>query len=80
MIIERNDGRYNPGAKLHLRHPETVLDDWPQTRQNVYVRNKEVSVCVGSSDGWLCVAKLPPNLTDAEFAQLAGGYGKVIYA
>ena len=38
-----------------------------QTRENVFVKNKEVSVCVGSSDQWLCLAKLPLDYTDKEF-------------
>ena len=76
VTIERNDGRYKAGARLALERPE-VLDDWPKSRQNVYVRNKEVSVCVGSSDGWLCVAKLPLDYTDDQFLALAGAYGRV---
>ena len=76
VTIERNDGRYKASAKLSLDYPE-LLDDWPESRQNVFVRNKEVSVCVGSSDGWLCVAKLPLSYTDEEFFNLASAYGKV---
>ena len=57
IVIETNDGRYKAGAKLSVENPE-VLDDWPESRRNVFVKNKEVSVCVGNSDGWLCVAKL----------------------
>ena len=76
MTIERNDGRYKAGAKLSLDYPE-LLDDWPESRQNVFVKNKEVSVCVGSSEGWLCVAKLPLSYTDEEFSNLACAYGKV---
>ena len=29
------------GAKLVLKNPE-VLEDWPKSRDNVYVKNKEV--------------------------------------
>jgi hypothetical protein len=76
VTIERNDGRYKPGAKLSLEHPEQ-LDEWPKSRHNVFVKNKEVSVCVGNSDGWLCVAKLPLEYTEHQFAMLAGAYGKV---
>lgn len=54
-----------------------MLDTWPESRQNVFVKNKEVSVSVGSSDGWLCVAKLPLDYTDEEFYNLASAYGKV---
>ena len=75
-MIERTDGRYKAGAKLTLESPE-LLDDWPKSRQNVFVRNKEVSVCVGSSDGWLCVARLPIDFADDEFEALAASYGKV---
>ena len=32
---------------------------------------------MGSSDGWLCVAKLPLSYTDEEFFNLASAYGKV---
>ena len=60
ITIETNDGRYKAGAKMSVENPE-ILDEWPESRQNVYVKNKEVSVCVGNSDGWLCVAKLPLN-------------------
>ena len=41
VTIERNDGRYKASAKLTLDYPE-ILDDWPESRQNVFVRNKEV--------------------------------------
>ena len=43
VTIERNDGRYKASARLTLDYPE-ILDDWPESRQNVFVRNKEVSV------------------------------------
>ena len=76
VTIERTDGRYKAGARLSLDQPE-VLDDWPPSRQNVFVKNKEVSVCVGASDGWLCVAKMPLSLTEDEFLRLAAGYGRV---
>ena len=76
ITIETNDGRYKAGAKLTVENPE-VLDEWPESRQNVFVKNKEVSVCVGNSDGWLCVAKLPLTYTDDDFVNLAGAYGKV---
>jgi hypothetical protein len=41
VAIERNDGRYRPGARLTLAQPE-LLDDWPKSRENVFVKNKEV--------------------------------------
>lgn len=34
-------------------------------------------MCVGNSDGWLCVAKLPLTYSDDDFINLAGAYGKV---
>ena len=34
-------------------------------------------MCVGSSDQWLCVARLPPSLTEEAFLNLASNYGKV---
>ena len=34
-------------------------------------------MCVGNSDGWLCVAKLPLDYTEEEFHNLASAYGKV---
>ena len=43
ITIEKSDGRYRPGAKLSLAVPE-LLDDWPKARENVFVKNKEVSV------------------------------------
>ena len=61
---------------MTLANPE-ILDTWPKTRQTAFVRNKEVSVCIGNSDGWLCVAKLPLTYTDEEFVKLAGSYGIV---
>eukprot|EP00095_Tigriopus_kingsejongensis_P002316 snap_masked-scaffold347_size200506-processed-gene-0.11 protein:Tk02316 transcript:snap_masked-scaffold347_size200506-processed-gene-0.11-mRNA-1 annotation:"ribonucleoprotein ptb-binding 1-like isoform x2" len=76
VMIEQTDGRYKPGAKITLQKPE-LLDDWPKSRQNVFILNKEVSVCIGSSDGWLCVAKLPLDYTDDQFMQLAESYGRV---
>ena len=76
VAIEHNDGRYKPSAKITLEGPE-VLDAWPKSRHPVFVRSKDVSVCVGSSDGWLCVAKLPLDYSDHQFAMLAGAYGKV---
>ena len=39
--------------------------------------SSQVSVCVGSSDQWLCVARLPPNLSEEAFLKLASNYGKV---
>ena len=77
VAIEHNDGRYKPSAKITLETPEAVLDAWPKSRHTVFVRSKDVSVCVGSSDGWLCVAKLPLDYSDHQFAMLAGAYGKV---
>ena len=76
VAVERNDGRYKPSAKIALENPE-VLDEWPKSRNTVFVGSKDVNVCVGSSDGWLCVAKLPLDYTDHQFAMLAGAYGKV---
>lgn len=76
VAIEDNDGRYKPGAKVTLRNPE-VLDEWPVSRQTAYVKNKEVSVCVGNSEGWLCVAKLPPTHSEEQFVKLAGNFGKI---
>jgi hypothetical protein len=76
VAIERNDGRYKASAKLCLEKPE-LLDDWPKAKANVFVKNKEVCVCIGNSDGWLCVAKLPFNFSDDQFVALAGAYGKV---
>ena len=76
VAIEHNDGRYKASAKIALESPE-VLDAWPKSRHTVFVRSKDVSVCVGSSDGWLCVAKLPLDYNDHQFAMLAGAYGKV---
>jgi len=76
IILEKSDGRYRPGAKLSLAVPE-LLDDWPKARENVFVKNKEVSVCVGSSDQWVCIARLPLDLSDQEFTTLVSGYGKV---
>ena len=34
---------------------------------------QEVSVCVGSSDQWLCVARLPLSYTEASFSTLVSG-------
>ena len=48
VTIETNDGRYKASARLSMEYPE-VLDDWPDSRQTVFVKNKEVSVCVGNS-------------------------------
>ena len=76
VLIERNDGRYKAGAKLTLENPE-IMDEWPKSRQNVFVKNKEVSVCVGGSDGWLCLAKLPLEYSEQDFLNLTGSYGKV---
>lgn len=76
IVIDSNDGRYKAGAKIMLENPE-ILDQWPKSRQNVFVKNKEVSVCVGNSDGWLCVARLPLEYDDARFQELADAYGMV---
>ena len=48
VAIETNEGRYKASARLTMEYPE-VLDDWPDSRQTVFVKNKEVSVCVGNS-------------------------------
>ena len=42
VTIEHNDGRYKASAKLLLEIPE-LLDDWPDSRQNAFVKNKEVN-------------------------------------
>ena len=42
QIWFRNDGRWRAGARLTLTKPE-LLDDWPKSRENVFVRNKEVN-------------------------------------
>ena len=68
--------RVKAGARLRLARPE-VLDSWPVSRQVVFVCNKEVSVCVGSSEGWLCVARLPPDTGEEEFSLLVSSYGLV---
>ena len=68
--------RVKAGARLRLAKPE-VLDCWPVSRQVVFVCNKEVSVCVGSSEGWLAVARLPPDTEDEEFRGLVAAYGLV---
>ncbi|QQP39030.1 Uncharacterized protein FKW44_019784, partial [Caligus rogercresseyi] len=76
VVIERNDGRYKPGGKLYLNNPD-ILDDWPKSRSTAFVKNKEVSVCIGASDGWLCLAKLPMSLSEPAFQILVASYGKV---
>ena len=76
ITIERPDVRVKAGARLRLARPE-VLDNWPVSRQVVFVSNKEVSVCVGSSEGWLCVARLAPDTEEEEFSQLVSSYGVV---
>ena len=68
--------RVKAGARLRLARPE-LLDSWPVSRQVVFVSNKEVSVCVGSSEGWLCVSRLAPDTEEEEFRQLVAGYGLV---
>ena len=68
--------RVKAGARLKLAKPE-LLDCWPVSRQVVFVCNKEVSVCVGSSEGWLCLARLPPDTEEEEFRQLVAAYGVV---
>ena len=32
---------------------------------------------MGSSDQWLCIARLPPNFSDAELDTLVASYGRV---
>ena len=76
ITIERPDVRVKAGARLRLARPEG-LDNWPVSRQVVFVSNKEVSVCVGSSEGWLCVARLAPDTEEEEFSQLVSSYGVV---
>merc|ERR1719150_88373 len=71
ITIDKPDVRVKAGARLKLARPE-LLDSWPVSRQVVFVCNKEVSVCVGSSEGWLCVAGLPPDTEEEEFRQLVG--------
>ena len=41
VSIEHNDGRFKASARLLLENPE-VLDEWPESRQNAFVKNKEV--------------------------------------
>lgn len=74
--VEGGDGRVRPGAKLHLAR-SALLETWPASRSSVFVKNKEARVCVGSSEGWLCVARLPPDTDTAAFLALAGRYGVV---
>jgi hypothetical protein len=49
VSIEHNDGRFKASAKLLLDNPE-LLDDWPESRSNVFVKNKEVSGAQGDKD------------------------------
>jgi RNA recognition motif-containing protein len=37
----------------------------------------QVSVCVGSSEQWICVARLPPSLSEESFRSLVAAYGRV---
>ena len=74
VTIDKTDGRVRPGAKLVLAKPE-LLDSWSQS--NVFVKNKEVSVMVGPSDSWLCVARLPLSITEDQFQGLVSSYGRV---
>lgn len=77
VTMGNSNGHCRPGqATVTLANPE-MLDDWPKIRMNAYVGNKEVSVSVGASDGWLCVAKLPLDVDDSQFFSLASAYGKV---
>ena len=76
VSIDKTDGRIKPGAKLTLSNPE-ILDTWPVERSSVFVKNKEVSVVVGTCDTWLCVARLPVHVTDDQFRELVSSYGRV---
>ena len=77
--IDRMDVRHRPGAKLHLKHPH-ILDAWPQHRDIVYVRNKEVNLCLGTSDKWLCVARLPFTYTEDQLTTMMAAYGRIKHA
>ncbi len=70
------DVRHRPGAKLYLKHPH-ILDAWPAHRDSVYVRNKEVNLCLGTSDKWLCVARLPFNYTEEQLNGLMAPHGRI---
>jgi hypothetical protein len=37
--IDGGEGRYRPGARLTLANPE-LMEDWPRSRENVFVKNK----------------------------------------
>ena len=49
--------------------PSELLDSWPALHPVVWVGGKEASVTVTPSDQWLCVARLPLDMT--------GGYSTV---
>ena len=53
------------------------MENWPKSRETCFVKNKEVSVCVGSSDQWLCIARLPLEFSEDEFTSLVSNYGRV---
>jgi len=74
--IDRMDVRHRPGARLYLKHPY-ILDNWPHHRDNVYVRNKEVNLCLGTSDKWLVVARLPFSYTEDQLNTLMASYGNI---
>jgi len=74
--LDRMDVRHRPGAKLYLKHSH-ILDAWPAHRDSVYVRNKEVNLCLGTSDKWLCVARLPLNYTEEQLTSLMAPYGRI---
>jgi len=74
--MDRMDVRHRPGAKLYLKHPH-ILDNWPHHRDNVYVRNKEVNLCLGTSDKWLVVARLPFTYTEHQLNTLMTSYGNI---
>jgi hypothetical protein len=50
VTIEHNDGRYKASAKLLLENPE-LLDDWPDSRQTAFVKNKEVKTIETNKTG-----------------------------
>ena len=73
--------------KLLTRHSTLLMMKASVLEENRYIIVKcltiwisfQVSVCVGSSDQWLCVARLPPSLSEEAFVNLASNYGKVVH-
>ncbi|KAK8751743.1 hypothetical protein OTU49_010059, partial [Cherax quadricarinatus] len=67
----------NGSARVLLAEPE-VLETWARSTHHT-LRGHKVTISPSNTEGLLCVARLPADCTEDEFAGLVGSLGEVSY-